>query len=343
MAQCLSWLEELARGGLKAGPRLKDLVAMKFWTASAMKFLVMMYLFASEAMLAKNKRPYDASSLGPEQRLMANVRDLFASNTLSAQRSQEVLNDVANATALRSFKKMKKESKGNVSRNLKKKFLKGNVWPASYKAFVRVKDLKSGQEVKELVSFLLPREFLTVLAKKARREVLMCRTGLDAKSLQHLESCEKSSGQELLGLGLWGDGVPVNWDRTESVETFSLNLPGQIGKYKPLRLPITALSRKQVTENTWTDVMDVIAWSLRYCSVGIHPPQRHDFAPWKPSDKDRAKLANKELPVRAALVEVRGDWKMFGEIFHFPKWNENAGICWRCPCKPGEEIPLNPY
>ena len=132
--------------------------------------------------------------------------------------------------------------------------------------------------------------------------------------------------------------MPVNWDRTESVETFSLNLPGQSGKYKSLRLPITALSRKQVTENTWGDVMEVIAWSLRHCANGTRPTARHDLQPWWLEDATRAKQAHRmpELPFRAALVEVRGDWKMFGEIFHFPKWNTSAGICWRCTCKTQE-------
>ena len=166
----------------------------------------------------------------------------------------------------------------------------------------------------------------------------MQRDGLDPKSLDHLTNCERKAGQPLLSLGLWGDGVPCNWDRTESVETFALNLPGQCGVYKPLRLPITAISRKQITDNTWIDIMSVIAWSLRHASFGTYPAVRHDALDWQKSDKARAKHANQELPVRAALCEVRGDWKMFGEIFHFPKWNTSAGICWRCTCKPEQVI-----
>lgn len=296
-------------------------------------------------MLSKNKRPYDASSLGAEQRLLANVRDLFASNTVSAERSQELINDVADVAPLRAFRKLKKTSKGNVARALKTKFMKGCLWPESYKALVRVKCLKTGKEEQQKCSFLLPHEVLAALAKVSHPEVFMNRSGLDPKSLGHLEKCERAAGQQLLALGLWGDGVPVNWDRTESVETFSLNLPGQIGAFKPLRLPITALSRKQVTENTWTDIMSVIAWSLRHAANGTYPVARHDLEPWQPADAKRAKKASKELGLRAALVEVRGDWKMFGEIFHFPKWNQLAGICWRCTCKPHQDIrgQNNPY
>ena len=75
----------------------------------------------------------------------------------------------------------------------------------------------------------------------------------------------------MVPLGLWGDGVPGNWDRTESVEVVSLNLPGQSGKYKNLRLPFTALSHKLVTYGTFDDIMAVVAWSLQYAVLGKFP------------------------------------------------------------------------
>ena len=321
---------------------------MKFLSVSAMKLLVVAFLFVSDAMLAKTKRPYDPSALRGEPKLLANVRDLFASNTVSAKRSQELINDVSSAAgSLRSFKRLRNDKNSNVARTLKNKFLKNVLWPPNYKAWVRVKNLKTSEEEWQVLSFMLPHETIAALDKAGRREVVMCRAGLDPLSLNHLQSCERKAGQELLALGLWGDGVPVNWDRTESVETFSLNLPGQSGTYKPLRLPITSLSRKQVTENTWTDIMEVVAWSLRHAADGSYPVVRHDRPagcerPWRTDDAKRAKLAGKELPVRAALVEVRGDWKMFGEIFHFPKWNQVAGICWKCSCTPDQDPVYKP-
>ena len=78
---------------------------------------------------------------------------------------------------------------------------------------------------------------------------------------EHLRYCEERAGATLLGLGLWGDGVPCNWDRTESVETLSLNLPGQKGRFQAMRLPIFALSKKQMIEETWEDVFELVAWS----------------------------------------------------------------------------------
>ena len=47
------------------------------------------------AMMAKNKRPHDRGSSVPEKRLRAQVVHLHGSNTLSAQESQEMINDLA--------------------------------------------------------------------------------------------------------------------------------------------------------------------------------------------------------------------------------------------------------
>ena len=63
---------------------------------------------------------------------------------------------------------------------------------------------------------------------------------------------------------------------------------------------------------------------------------RHDASAFSKADCHRAKRAGQPLGLRAALAEVRGDWKMFGEVFGFPKWNTKAGVCWRCNCRPDQ-------
>ena len=165
--------------------------------------------------------------------------------------------------------------------------------------------------------------------------------GLDPKSQEQLLRMQTPHGSPLLALGLWGDGVPCNWDRTESVEVFSLNLPGQAGKYSTLRLPLTGLSRKQISEHTFYDIMDVLSLSLRHCYAGTLPRCRHDGAAFWKSDQKRKKLYEKtgyELGIRGTLVEVRGDWKMYQEIFKFPAWNMKVGCCWRCKATPDEAM-----
>ena len=40
---------------------------------------------------------------------------------------------------------------------------------------------------------------------------------------------------------------------------------------------------------------------------------------------------------RAALVQVRGDWQFYCELFHVPAWNAAVNMCWMC--KASSNIP----
>ena len=136
----------------------------------------------------------------------------------------------------------------------------------------------------------------------------------------------------LAGVGLHGDGVPCNWDRSESVETVSINLPGLPDAFKKLRLPVVSLPHSSMCAETWDDIMEVIAHSFKYAAAGVFMTERHDESPWRPSDAQRKTNAGKSMGYQAVLVEIRGDWKFYAETFHMPKWNQTLGICWRCRC-----------
>jgi hypothetical protein len=179
-------------------------------------------------------------------------------------------------------------------------------------------------------AFLLPHEYVEVLCRLG--DTVVCSiAGLDPLSHRHLQRCKAMSGAaDMVPLGLWGDGVPVNWDRSEPVETLSIYLPGQATTWKTLRLPVTGFSRKQLAPGTWDDLMSVIAWSFQYAAMGVWPPTRHDGSAWLPSDCNRSK--KKGNVVRSCLVEIRGDWKFYAETFRFPQWNAAAGICWKRWC-----------
>ena len=295
-----------------------------------------LYHAVSGSMLSKNKRPYDVDDLPPRKRLLHNVRDIWANNLLPSSRVQELLNDAADAGAS-GCRSMRRPATGNnTARNLRRAYSKRNQWPSLYLCSVRVKHPKSGEECVEQLAFMLPHESIEVLARLGDPTVLQARLGMDPKSQQHLESCEAKAGCQLVGVGLWGDGVPCNWDRTESAECFSVNLPGQAKDYKGLRLPVTTLSRKMIGPHTWHDIMEVIAWSFRHLAAGVWPLKRHDGSDFSKADARRATSAGQPLGIRGALVEVRGDWKMFAEVFGFPKWNNSAGLCWRCNCTPDQ-------
>ena len=286
-------------------------------------------------MYSKHKRPYESESLAPNKRLRSNLQDIFSSNQLSGKRTQELINDIADA-GNEELEALRGRVGGHSSRKLKSAFLKRNQWPSLYWARIRVLNVRTAVEEYQQCAFILPHEYLGVLAKLGTMDMLLDKSGLDPVSRAHLDQCERRAGEALIPVGLWGDGVPVNWDRTESVETVSLNLPGQAGAHKDLRLPVTGVPHKQFGEHTWDDIMEVVAWSLNHAAANTRPNCRHDNTAWLATDTKRRKLAETSLVLgaRAALVEVRGDWKMFGEVFRFPKHNTKAGCCWLCTCTP---------
>ena len=283
----------------------------------SMLLLTACLLVTVVAMLSKRARPWDAEALPPHQKMRRHLQDLAGGNVITAQRAQEMLNTYADAN-VPGCHKLKRPLGSNVSRSLRRGLLKNKLWPTDYKAFIRVHNTRTDEEDAQLCSFLLPHELIFALQKHGDLGRLLDKSGLDSTSLKLLQERETWAGGSLLGLGLWTDGVPCNWDRSESVEVVSLSLPGQVGKYKNLRIPLVAIPRKQVGPNTFDDIFEVLAWSFHCCSVGVHPQCRHDDLPWNLSDASRKKVAGHPLHVRGCLLQFRGDWKCYAEVFKFP-------------------------
>ena len=108
-------------------------------------------------------------------------------------------------------------------------------------------------------------------------EVLL-RQELGRQDRGHLSTVCQEMGcdpQSTIGLGLWGDGVPYNYDRSASVDIFSLNFPG-FGDDHPLkdtRIPLVAMDHKHVVKGkTFDDILEIIAWSLFFW-LSVYTPQ----------------------------------------------------------------------
>ena len=123
-------------------------------------------------------------------------------------------------------------------------------------------------------------------------EALLSEANLDTAGKDHMKWMREQLGVEsLLGWGLHGDGIPCNYDRTESVVMISLNLPGLSGRNGRMRIPLVMLPDYAVGDNTFDDIMEVLAWSMRHMLDGIRPSCRHDGQPLNKSDDKRAKRA----------------------------------------------------
>ena len=99
--------------------------------------------------------------------------------------------------------------------------MKGKGWPKLYHAKIAVFDLEKQQEVKEWIPFLLPREVVRALFARGDFAKLLAQECLPKDCKAHLaKHCAAlgCSADQIFPVGLWSDGVPCNWDRSQSIE-----------------------------------------------------------------------------------------------------------------------------
>ena len=151
----------------------------------------------------------------------------------------------------------------------------------------------------------------------------------------YVAATEMGIAEDVLGLGVWLDGVACKWSRSTSVELVTMSLPGMTGKWRDLRIPLAALGAEWVAKDaTFDDILEVISWSLKFAALDVAPPARHDGSPWRASDSQRKAAAGKPLGCPALLCQVTGDWKMYKQVFRFPQHNEVRGCCFKCRATP---------
>lgn len=291
------------------------------------------------AMYSKRKLPGDDAD--PSRRLRNNLADLFLSNDVSGSRAHSLFDD-ANVSGAKHMKDLVKAGNrgalaGNLSRDITRKLLKQRHWPKLYWCKIRVYNPKVQRVQWAKVCMLLPHEVIAVLARKGDLDILLSQEGMATSTKAHLQACcQQLAMDKLLGVSLWCDSVPCNFDRSQSVECTSIGFPGMPGTHKNLRIPVVGFNRKYLCQESYDDIFTVVAWSMRALACGFYPSARHDGEVWRASDSYRASLQGKALGIAGVLAEVRGDWAMLKSVFRFPGWSEKAGVCFKCRCKPDQ-------
>ena len=74
----------------------------------------------------------------------------------------------------------------------------------------------------------------------------------------------------------------------------------------------------------------VLTWSLRACARRRRPEQRHDQQPWRVTDEGRAAEGGKQLPIRVAVVYIKGDWSEYCSSLGLPNWRDALRPCFSC-------------
>ena len=196
-------------------------------------FVLALHAAMCAAMYSAKKRVNDFDC-NDGSRTRRRIEDMFLRNAISGEDAQQFLIDGALDGLRRphELRHLASGSRKNISRNLRRRLMKPNrnMWPKPYIASVRVWDRKKGREMRKPLPILLPHEIVQSLLKRNSIEALTKQTCMDCTTIDHLEKAKSELGmattQPILGLGLWMDGVPCNWDRTDSLEVFSLNFPG---------------------------------------------------------------------------------------------------------------------
>ena len=86
------------------------------------------------------------------------------------------------------------------------------------------------------------------------------RKGMDPLTKEHwVHCCAEAGVDDLLGLGIKGDGCPCNWDRTRSLQLLSMNLPGLTREFKNLRIQCTCGNNG--TQGSKGYPCDLMAWA----------------------------------------------------------------------------------
>ena len=138
------------------------------------------------------------------------------------------------------------------------------------------------------------------------------------------------SEQPLLCLGFHGDGVPHQRKRTVDVSSWNLlAFPGSERFLFGLVEKACMCERGCKGRCTIDAMLQLLVWCLRFLFMGRYPNRRHDGADWLPSDNSRAKMGGRSFGCHAILMQIRGDWQFYKQVFGFSGW-ASKNICWLC-------------
>ena len=293
------------------------------------KMVIWLHVFFTVAMFHKRKLT-DYSDMPPEHRMQATIADMFLNNQISAKQCQGLMND-GSAAKMAPFKPHTGIVGRNSKRNLIRKLTKGKGWPPLYHANITCWDRKTMKPKKKQVAFLLPHEIVASLANASDMASLCDCSNMDGEDKDHLLKWKaKLNTESVVPLGLWIDGTPCNFDRSESLESVCLNFPGSAAN-RTMRIPVTAITKRHLLkQQSFDEILEVVAWSFRCLSEGKYPTCRHDGSDFNKWDAKRKRLASNPLGACGLLVQARGDWKMYKDTFRLPGWQDKGNCCYRC-------------
>ena len=177
------------------------------------------------------------------KRLKSNLQDLWASGNTTSGRHVSLMKDALEAGVESCYSRVAAKQAQPSPEALYREALKGGQWPKLQIFNVPLK-AKNNDVREEPLAFLCPHDLIHQLVIQDHRclQVLQDTGGLDETGAAHIAQLAKDWCAQPIPVSLWQDGVPFNWDRSESLEVFSISFPGlSSGQERNLRFPVTVL------------------------------------------------------------------------------------------------------
>jgi len=129
---------------------------------------------------------------------------------------------------------------------------------------------------------------------------------------------------QTIPLGLHGDAGPFTKQDGVFVISWNSLIGGEAGEGFAKRFLFAVIRKADLVPGTLDALWTVFAWSANALLTGISPE-----VDW----------AQREIGgggdyiaggFRGAVVQLRGDWEFYCQIFKFPYWHEAERMCWLC-------------
>lgn len=195
-------------------------------------------MFSKHAILSERK-----DNDRPSKRLRRNLADLYLAGTVSAQRAATLFQDAAEDGA-KDVSDLAIADGKHSQRDLTRRLLKGSKWPPLYEFDLPIKDKNTTQTALAKCCMLLPHEILYCILQWNQLTLpqVFDNTGLSDKAKRHFDATVPQLGMDpatTVPVGLWADGCPVKWDRSQSIIVVTMNFCGQSNdQFARMRIPL---------------------------------------------------------------------------------------------------------
>jgi len=290
--------------------------------------------------VAKETKPA-TPGYSPGEVWATHVATQFLTNKSSAIQSQEAasFSSAAGAAGVDTLAKIGNHGKApkNCARDLKRVVQRGTTAPVPYMVSIPITEPKHNRVVEVEHPVLLPHEMIAYIISTGRatvKELQMLFPGV-TRPWQHTNTGFAWTIKCLRALVfLWGSmgmeflsrNPPTNnHPQRSTAGTCLCDRDGKRHLFANIHKEFLCMCGC-AGRCTMEALFAVFVWSMQILMGGLHPHKRHGGGPL---DAARAQLGGHPLGFNGVLLQARGDWQWYNQVFQFPSWGSGS-LCWLC-------------